>query len=213
MSANETGIPGKQAPTPEGAAGAITWPEDAISRIAGGVRELLLAIGEDPSREGLRDTPDRVAKMYLEIFSGLYEDPRDHLKKQFSADQHGGMVLVKDIRFQSTCEHHLLPVLGRAHVAYLPEGGRLTGLSKLARVVEGYARRPQLQERLTDQIVQAMVEVLKPKAVLVVVEAEHMCMSLRGVRSPGATTVTTGSYGLWADDAQARQEVMALMRD
>lgn len=200
-------------PTPEGAAGAIIQPEDALERIAGGVRELLLAIGEDPSREGLRDTPERVAKMYLEVFSGLYEDPRDHLKKQFSADHHSGMVLVKDIRFHSTCEHHLLPVIGRAHVAYLPEGGRLTGLSKLARVVEGYARRPQLQERLTDQIVQALVEILEPKAVLVMIEAEHMCMSLRGVRSPGATTVTTGSYGLWAEDAQARQEVMGLMRD
>lgn len=198
--------------TPEGAAGAITLPKDAAQRIAAGVREILSAIGENPEREGLQDTPERVAKMYLEVFSGLYEDPREHLKKQFSADQHGGMVLVKDIRFQSTCEHHLLPVLGRAHVAYLPEGGRLTGLSKLARVVEGYARRPQLQERLTDQIVQAMVEVLAPRAVLVVIEAEHMCMSLRGVRSPGATTVTMGAHGLWADDAKARQEVLSLMR-
>lgn len=198
--------------TPEGKAGAIACPQDAQERIARNVREILTAVGEDPTREGLRDTPDRVAKMYLEVFSGLYEDPREHLRKQFSADHHSGVVLVKDIRFHSMCEHHLLPVFGRAHVAYLPDGGRLTGLSKLARLVEGYARRPQLQERLTDQIVQGMVDVLAPRAVLVMLEAEHMCMSLRGVRTPGSTTVTTGAHGLWAEDFQARQEIMSLMR-
>ncbi|MDF7673673.1 GTP cyclohydrolase I FolE [Acetobacteraceae bacterium ESL0709] len=198
--------------TMEGKAGAIICPADAQERIARSVHEILLALGENTEREGLRETPQRVAKMFLEIFSGLYEDPQEHLRKQFSADQHSGLVIVRDIRFQSTCEHHLLPVYGVAHVAYLPEGGRLTGLSKLARLVEGYARRPQLQERLTDQIVQAMVDVLEPKAVLVVMEGEHMCMSLRGVRSPGSKTVTSKAYGLWAEDAQARQEILSLMR-
>lgn len=208
MSAKESQL----SSTSEGKAGGIICPADAQERIAHSVREILLALGETPEREGLRETPQRVAKMFLEVFSGLYEDPRDHLKKQFSADNHGGAVIVKDIRFQSTCEHHLLPVYGVAHVAYLPDGGRLTGLSKLARVVEGYARRPQLQERLTDQIVQAIVEVLAPKAVLVVLEGEHMCMSLRGVRSPGSKTVTSKAYGLWAEDAQARQEILSLIR-
>ncbi|MXV45073.1 GTP cyclohydrolase I FolE [Saccharibacter sp. 17.LH.SD] len=198
--------------TPEGHAGAITHPQDAGERIARSVRDILVAVGEDPNREGLQDTPERVAKMYLEVFAGLYEDPREHLHKQFSADHHNGVVLVKDIRFQSMCEHHLLPVIGRAHVAYLPDGGRLTGLSKLARLVEGYARRPQLQERLTDQIVQGMVDALAPRAVLVVLEAEHMCMTLRGVRTPGSTTITTGVHGLWAEDFQARQEILGLMR-
>lgn len=216
MSANDQQHDGTQdqlEATPEGKAGAMPCPQDAQERIARSVRDILIAVGEDPTREGLRDTPERVAKMYLEIFSGLYEDPREHLRKQFSADHHNGVVLVKDIRFQSTCEHHLLPVLGRAHVAYLPDEGRLTGLSKLARLVEGYARRPQLQERLTDQIVQGMVDVLAPRAVLVVLEAEHMCMSLRGVRSPGSVTVTTGAHGLWAEDFQARQEILSLMRN
>lgn len=192
--------------------GALSLPEDATSRIANAVRELLLALGEDPKREGLLDTPERVAKMYLEVFSGLHQDPREHLKTQFSADQHDGAVIVKDICFHSMCEHHLLPVHGKAHVAYLPAGGRLTGLSKLARLVEGYARRPQLQERLTDQIAQGLEDVLAPAAVLVVVEAEHLCMSMRGVRSPGSTTVTSISRGLWARDSAARMEIMSLMR-
>lgn len=184
----------------------------SVEKIVGNVREILVALGENPDREGLRETPERVAKMYLEVFSGLYEDPRAHLQKQFSADQHGGVVIVRDIRFQSMCEHHLLPVYGKAHIAYLPDGGRLTGLSKLARVVEGYARRPQLQERLTNQICAAMVEVLAPRAVLVVMEGEHMCMSLRGVRAPGAVTVTTSASGLWEKDLAARQEILNLMR-
>lgn len=196
----------------EGKSGAVLQPEDAVARLRESVRGLLEAVGEDPTREGLRDTPDRVAKMVLEMFSGLYEDPREHLKKQFTADSHAGPVIVKDIPFQSMCEHHLLPVIGKAHVAYLPDGGRLTGLSKLARLVEGYARRPQLQERLTDQIVAALVEVLRPRAVLVVLEAEHMCMSLRGVRAPGSTTVTLGAHGLWADDLPARGEILSLMK-
>ncbi|QDH16561.1 GTP cyclohydrolase I FolE [Swingsia samuiensis] len=191
---------------------AISKPQDAQGRIASAVREILEAVGEDPDREGLKDTPTRVAKMYLEIFEGLYEDPREHLKKQFSADQHNGAVIVKDIHFYSMCEHHLLPVHGKAHVAYLPGGGRLTGLSKLARLVEGFARRPQLQERMTDQIAQGMMDILSPEAVLVVVEAEHMCMSMRGVRSPGSTTVTSVARGLWQDDYAARMEIMSLLR-
>nr|WP_294914605.1 GTP cyclohydrolase I FolE [uncultured Neokomagataea sp.] len=191
---------------------ALCCPGDAKTRIAGAVRTILEALGEDPAREGLNDTPRRVAEMYLEVFGGLYEDPREHLKTQFSADRHQGAVIVKDIRFHSMCEHHLLPVVGRAHVAYLPAGGRLTGLSKLARVVEGFARRPQLQERLTDQIAQSLEEVLQPAAVLVVLEAEHMCMSMRGVRAPGSSTVTSIARGLWADDHAARQEVLSLLR-
>lgn len=192
--------------------GALILPADALEKISKNVREILIALGEDPEREGLQETPRRVAKMYLEVFAGLYEDPRDHLKKQFSADNHNSPVIVKDIRFQSMCEHHLLPVYGKAHVAYLPKEGRLTGLSKLARLVEGYARRPQLQERLTDQILAALMEILEPQAALVMVEGEHMCMSLRGIRAPGAVTVTVGAQGLWADDLAARQEIINLMK-
>lgn len=199
-------------PTPEGAVGAIQRPEDAIVRLSESIRGLLEAVGENPAREGLQDTPERVAKMYLDMFAGLYEDPRKHLEKQFTADSHGGPVIVKDIPFQSMCEHHLLPVRGKAAVAYLPAEGRLTGLSKLARLVEGYARRPQLQERLTDQIVNALVEVLRPRAVLVVLEAEHMCMTLRGVRAPGSLTVTMGTHGVWAEDLAARGEILGLMK-
>lgn len=191
---------------------ALILPADALEKISYHVKEILQAVGENPEREGLKQTPRRVAKMYLEIFAGLYEDPREHLKTQFSDDLHDSPVIVKDIRFQSMCEHHLLPVYGKAHVAYLPKDGRLTGLSKLARLVEGYARRPQLQERLTDQIIAAMVEMLDPKAVLVMVEGEHMCMSLRGIRAPGAMTVTMNAHGLWAEDSQARQEILSLMK-
>ncbi|KXV32699.1 GTP cyclohydrolase [Gluconobacter thailandicus] len=192
--------------------GALSRPVDAEERLASAIRTILEAVGENPEREGLQDTPQRVAKMYLEVFGGLYEDPREHLKTQFSADQHHGAVIVKDIRFHSMCEHHLLPVHGKAHVAYLPAGGRLTGLSKLARVVEGFARRPQLQERMTDQVAQAMEDVLAPEAVLVVIEAEHMCMSMRGVRSPGSTTVTTVARGTWKHDHAARMEILSLLR-
>ncbi|AFW00106.1 GTP cyclohydrolase I [Gluconobacter oxydans H24] len=192
--------------------GALSRPVDSEERLASAIRTILEAVGENPDREGLQDTPQRVAKMYLEVFGGLYEDPREHLKTQFSADQHHGAVIVKDIRFHSMCEHHLLPVHGKAHVAYLPAGGRLTGLSKLARVVEGFARRPQLQERMTDQVAQAMEDVLAPEAVLVVIEAEHMCMSMRGVRSPGSTTVTTVARGTWKHDHAARMEILSLLR-
>ncbi|MCQ9155147.1 GTP cyclohydrolase I FolE [Acidomonas methanolica] len=192
--------------------GPHSCPEDAAERIARAVRDILVALGENPDREGLLETPDRVARMYLDVLGGLHEDPRIHLRKQFSADRHEGAVIVRDIRFHSMCEHHLLPFFGRAHVAYLPDGGRLTGLSKLARTVGVLARRPQLQERLTDQIADAIAEVLDPKAVMVLVEAEHMCMAMRGVRSPGSTTVTTVTRGLWQRDSAARAEILALLR-
>ncbi|QDH13400.1 GTP cyclohydrolase I FolE [Formicincola oecophyllae] len=195
-----------------GKEGFLNLPDNAEERIAGHVRGILEALGEDPGREGLLETPQRAARMFLDVFSGLYEDPARHLEKQFSSDGHSGLVIVRDIPFRSTCEHHLLPVVGKADVAYLPDGGRLTGLSKLARVVEGYARRPQLQERLTDQVAEAIWRVLHPKAVLVVMRAEHMCMTVRGVKAPGAETVTSRAMGQWADDAAARAEVMALMR-
>lgn len=192
--------------------GPIAPSVDATDRIAAAVREILLALGEDPDREGLMDTPDRVARMYLEVLGGLHEDPREHLRKQFSADHHEGAVIVRDIQFHSMCEHHLLPFFGKAHIAYLPDGGRLTGLSKLARTVAVLARRPQLQERLTDQVAEAIIEVLNPQAVMVMVEAEHMCMAMRGVRSPGSKTVTTVARGLWQRDAAARAEVLSLLK-
>uniref|UniRef100_UPI00055A4406 GTP cyclohydrolase I FolE n=1 Tax=Asaia astilbis TaxID=610244 RepID=UPI00055A4406 len=181
-------------------------------RIAGAVREILEALGEDPNREGLFETPDRVARMYLDVLGGLHEDPRDHLHKQFLADQHEGAVIVRDIGFHSMCEHHLLPFFGKAHVAYLPEGGRLTGLSKIARTVNVLARRPQLQERLTDQIAASIIEVLEPKAVMVLVEAEHMCMAMRGIRNVGSRTVTTVVRGTWQRDAASRAEIMSLLK-
>ncbi|ETC99333.1 GTP cyclohydrolase I [Asaia sp. SF2.1] len=187
-------------------------PEDAETRIAGAVREILEALGEDPDREGLFETPGRVARMYLDVLGGLHEDPRDHLHKQFLADQHEGAVIVRDIGFHSMCEHHLLPFFGKAHVAYLPEGGRLTGLSKIARTVNVLARRPQLQERLTDQIAASIIEVLEPKAVMVLVEAEHMCMAMRGIRNVGSRTVTTVVRGTWQRDAALRAEIMSLLK-
>ena len=148
-------------------------------------RDLLVAIGEDPQREGLIGTPDRMARAWREMCSGLFEDPREHLRTQFHAGT-DELVLVRDITFHSVCEHHLLPFYGRAHVGYIPRGGVVTGLSKLARLVEGYARRPQVQERLTAQIADAIDEVLEPQGVIVVIEAEHMCMSMRGISKPGS---------------------------
>ena len=169
---------------------ASTWP-----RIERAVREILLAIGEDPDRDGLLATPHRVAKMYEEIFSGLGEDPGEHLSVMFEAD-HDEMVMVKDIPVYSVCEHHLVPWFGRAHVAYIPnEDGRITGLSKLARLVDGFSRRPQVQERLTTQVADRIEAVLAPRGVLVVVEAEHLCMSMRGVRKPGAVDGHLGGAG------------------
>lgn len=179
------------------------------ARAEAATRELIAAIGEDPDREGLRDTPTRVAKAWKEILNGLNEDPRDYLRTQFEAGT-DELVLVRDIVFHSVCEHHLLPFYGRAHVGYIPRGGRVTGLSKLARVVEGYSRRPQVQERLTAQIADAIDEVLHPQGVIVVIEAEHMCMSMRGVSKPGSSTVTSALRGIMNDGA-TRAEMMFLV--
>jgi GTP cyclohydrolase I len=184
-------------------------PYDA-ARAEAAVRELLLAVGEDPEREGLRDTPARVARAYQEIFAGLRQDPRDVLSAAFDIG-HEEMVLVKDIEVYSTCEHHLVPFHGVAHVGYIPgASGRVTGLSKLARLVDVYARRPQVQERMTGEIADALVEVLEPRGVLVVVECEHLCMSMRGVRKPGSRTVTSAVRGQMRDPA-TRAEAMSLV--
>ncbi|MFD1738559.1 GTP cyclohydrolase I FolE [Bacillus salitolerans] len=175
------------------------------------VRLIIEAIGDDPNREGLLDTPKRVAKMYAEVFSGLNEDPKEHFQTIFGED-HEELVLVKDIPFFSMCEHHLVPFFGKAHVAYIPKGGRVTGLSKLARAVEAVARRPQLQERITSTVADAMVESLEPLGVMVVIEAEHMCMTMRGVKKPGASTVTSAVRGIFVDDASARAEVLSFLK-
>jgi GTP cyclohydrolase IA len=181
-------------------------------RIAAAVREILLAVGEDPDREGLQATPARVARMYAEIFSGLFQDPGLHLASTFEAD-HDELVLVRDIPIYSVCEHHLLPWLGKAHVAYIPgEDGRITGLSKLVRLVDGYARRPQVQERLTAQVADTLVRVMDPRGVLVVVEAEHLCMSMRGVQKPGAVTVTSAVRGHFLTSPAARAEVLGFVQ-
>lgn len=180
-------------------------------KIETAVRMILEAIGEDADREGLRETPARVARMYQEIFCGIWEDPQEHLLKMFS-EEHEEMVLVKDIPVYSMCEHHLLPFFGRAHVAYIPRRGNVTGLSKLARVVEGYAKRPQLQERLTSQIADAVMRKLNPHGVLVVLEAEHMCMTLRGVRKPGSKTVTSAVRGSFQKNEATRAEAFSLIK-
>lgn len=177
-------------------------------KIERAVRDILEAIGEDPDRDGLLDTPARVARMYAEISGGLQEDPKEHLYKVFDVD-HDEMIMVRDIPIYSMCEHHLLPFYGEAHVAYIPKpGGKITGLSKIARLVDGYARRPQVQERLTRQVADAVQEVLDPAGVLVVVEAEHMCMSMRGVRKPGSSTVTSAVHGSFRESAASRAEAM-----
>ncbi|NTW06015.1 MAG: GTP cyclohydrolase I FolE [Peptococcaceae bacterium] len=180
-------------------------------KIEKAMRMILEAIGENPDREGLKETPARVARMYNEVFSGLLEDPEDHLRKVFS-EEHEEMVLVKDIPVYSMCEHHLLPFFGKAHVAYIPRRGNITGLSKLARVVEGYARRPQLQERLTSQIADAIMKKLSPHGVMVVLEAEHMCMTFRGVRKPGSKTITSAVRGLFQKNEVTRAEALTLIR-
>ena len=183
-----------------------------LPRIERAVAEILEAIGEDPGRDGLVDTPSRVARMYAEIFAGLHDNPGRHLSVTFEA-QHDEMVMVKDIDLYSVCEHHLVPWFGQAHVAYIPgEEGRITGLSKLARLVEGFARRPQVQERLTTQVADAIEEVLQPRGVLVVVEAEHLCMSMRGVRKPGAKTVTSAVRGVFRDSVATRNEAMGFIQ-
>jgi GTP cyclohydrolase I len=180
-------------------------------RIERAVREILSAIGEDPDRDGLLRTPARIADMYAEIFGGLHDDPSRHLTVTFEED-HDEMVMVRDIPFASLCEHHFVPFTGRAHVAYIPnEDGRITGLSKLARLVEGYARRPQVQERLTTQVADALQQALNPRGVFVVVEAEHLCMSMRGVKKPGSLTVTSAVRGLFKTNHATRAEAMSLI--
>ena len=179
-------------------------------RIERAVREILAAIGEDPDRDGLLETPKRVARAYAEFFAGLHQDPKDVLSTTFDLD-HEELVLVKDIPFYSTCEHHLVPFHGLAHIGYIPsEDGKITGLSKLARLVEIYARRPQVQERLTTQIVDALMEHLQPKGAIVVIACEHLCMSMRGIRKPGAKTVTSAVRGQ-VRDAATRAEAMSLI--
>jgi GTP cyclohydrolase I len=173
---------------------------------------LLEAVGEDPSREGLKDTPRRVGQMYLEIFSGLHEDPEKELEVYFTED-YDEMVIVKDITFYSMCEHHLVPFFGKAHVVYIPNKGHITGLSKLARVVEAYARRPQVQERMTSQIADLIMKKLNPIGVMVVIEAEHLCMSMRGVMKPGTKTVTSAVRGVFTDDVAARAEALSLIKE
>lgn len=181
-----------------------------IDKIEQAVSMILEAIGEDPEREGLRDTPKRVARMYAEVFAGLHEDPSQHLKVQFSED-HEEMVLVKDIPVYSMCEHHLVPFYGKVHVAYIPQKGKVTGLSKLARVVEGFAKRPQLQERLTSQIADSIMGMLNPRGVLVVIEAEHMCMTMRGVKKQGSKTITSAVRGIFKTSQVTRAEAFSLI--
>lgn len=182
------------------------------ARAEAAIRELLLACGEDPDREGLRETPARVARAYEEIFAGLYTDPDAVLDKTFD-EQHQELILVRDIPVYSTCEHHLVTFHGVAHVGYIPgEDGRVTGLSKLARLVDLYARRPQVQERLTWQVADALVRKLQPSGVIVVVEAEHLCMGMRGVRKPGSRTITSAVRGQFATSQSSRAEAMALIR-
>ena len=181
------------------------------ARIEKAVREILIAIGENPDRDGLLDTPARVARMYSEICAGLHEPAEQHLKVTFEAD-HDEMVMVRDIALYSLCEHHLIPFIGKAHVAYIPnDDGRITGLSKLARLVDAFAKRPQVQERLTTQVADEIERTLQPKGVLVVIEAEHLCMSMRGVRKPGTVTVTQAVRGLFRDDPRTRAEAMNLI--
>ncbi|MDR9451256.1 MAG: GTP cyclohydrolase I FolE [Acidimicrobiia bacterium] len=178
--------------------------------MAAAIRTILIALGEDPDREGLAGTPDRVARMYAEVFSGLRQKGNEAVETFFEEEDHHELVMVKDIPFYSMCEHHLLPFHGRAHVAYLPRG-TVTGLSKLARLVDVYARRPQMQERLTTQIANTLMEALNPYGVLVVMEAEHLCMSMRGIKKPGSITVTSAVRGSFCDDPATRSEAMALL--
>lgn len=180
-----------------------------LERIQRAVREILAAVGEDPDREGLLETPARVARMYAEMFGGLHQDPREHTQK-FFAEKYDEVVLVRDISFSSMCEHHLLPFTGKAHIAYIPNG-KVIGLSKLARVVEVHARRPQVQERLTEDVANLLVSELGAKGVAVVVEASHSCMTIRGVRKPGSLCVTSAMKGLFRNNVSSRAEIMQLI--
>ena len=186
-------------------------PDIDHDRIERAVREILIAIGENPDRDGLIDTPARVARSYAEQFAGMRQRPEEVLTTVFDAE-HDEMVLVRDIEVYSTCEHHLVPFFGFAHIGYIPnEKGQITGLSKLARLVDLYARRPQVQERMTSQIADALMGVLEPRGVIVVIEAEHLCMAMRGVRKPGAKTVTSAVRGMFRDSDRTRAEAMSLM--
>ena len=190
--------------TPQSSNGKVDLP-----RIERAVREILAAVGEDPDREGLLETPARVARMYAEMFSGLHSDPSTHLKKFFT-EQYDEMVLVRDITFNSMCEHHMLPFYGKAHIGYVPNG-KVVGLSKLARVVEEFSKRPQVQERMTEQIANLLIEELDVKGVAVVLEASHSCMSIRGIRKPGSLCVTSAMKGLFRSNLSSRSEVMTLI--
>lgn len=179
-----------------------------LGRIEAAVHEILEAIGEDVDRDGLRETPARVARMYAEVCSGMHEDPDVHLVRTFDVE-HDEMVMVRDIPLYSLCEHHLLPFIGRAHVAYIPQkGGMVTGLSKIVRLVDGYSKRPQVQERLTSQVASAIQRTLDPQGTLVVIEAEHLCMSMRGVAKPGSVTVTSAVHGVFRAEVSTRLEAM-----
>ena len=182
-----------------------------LERIAAAVREILAAVGENPDREGLKQTPMRVARMYAEVFAGLHESPRQHLKTFFS-ERYDELVVLRNVPFHSMCEHHLLPFAGDAHIAYLPDG-RIVGLSKLARVVEAYARRPQVQERMTNQIADLLMEEVHAKGVAVILKATHLCMTCRGVKKPGSLMVTSALRGTCKSDARTRAEVMMLLAD
>jgi GTP cyclohydrolase I len=184
-----------------------------VQKVEDGVRLILEGIGEDPGRDGLKDTPRRVAEMYREVFAGLHEDPEAVVDAVFDV-AHDEMIMVRDIDMASLCEHHLLPFTGKAHIAYIPgDDGRITGLSKLARLVDVLAKKPQVQERLTTQIADVLEAVLKPRGVFVVIEAEHMCMSLRGVKKEGSETVTSAVRGVFRSDPRTRAEAMSLIRD
>lgn len=189
-----------------------TQPQFDQERAEAAVRELLLAVGENPDREGLVETPARVARAYRETLAGLYEDPEEVLNVTFN-ESHRELVLVRDIDFYSMCEHHLVPFFGKAHIGYIPGAeGKVTGLSKLARLVDGLAKRPQVQERLTTQVADALMDKLEASAVIVVLEAEHLCMAMRGIRKPGATTITSAVRGGFETNATSRAEAMALIR-
>lgn len=181
-----------------------------LDRIRRAVREILLAVGEDPDREGLRDTPDRVARMYAEVFRGLHQDPRVHLVKRFTQERYDEILLIKDIRFESFCEHHLLPFTGKAHVAYIPNG-KLVGLSKIPRVIDVMAKRPQMQERLTEEVADLLMGELDAKGVAVVMEASHSCMTIRGVHKPYSSFVTSAMRGVFKERLATRSEVMSLI--
>jgi GTP cyclohydrolase I len=180
-------------------------------KIEKAIREILVAIGEDPDRHGIKDTPRRVARMYAELFAGLHKDPGKEATV-FHEEDHEEMIMVKNIPFYSMCEHHLVPFIGKAHVVYIPTRGRVTGLSKLVRVIEGFARRPQVQERLTSQIADCLMQRLKPQGVMVVIEAEHLCMSMRGVKKPGAITATSAVRGVLQKNAKTRAEALSLIK-